>query len=604
VSSGSSPIVRLRQRWLLPVLGVVLLIVLPVIALMVGFDLRRVSVDEYGRNNLAQAIPWILLVGSLVIGILSYLVLAEFQRREVRAQRLAERMTADLLAAQTGLRTALSHAQDAAKAKDEFLAVMSHELRTPLNGVIGMTNLLLDSELPPQARDFTETARTCATGLLDIIDDILDYSKLEAGRIVLEDISFDPRDLVEEVLQIVADRAQAKGLELIGEVDPRLGARLRGDPSRLRQLLLNLVGNAVKFTERGSVTLTLRALDDNPDRVRIRFSIEDTGVGIASEHLPRIFQPFTQADGSISRRFGGTGLGLTICKRLAEAMGGLMEVSSVLGKGSVFFTDLVLIRDEPSASSSLPPELCGRLVLVIDDSPKARAASAVILSESGCEVVGASSLEEGLAMLGETLPNLIVLDAAASGDDPVGIVNQVRNQPRLADLPLVLLTTFAAQTRLDLPRTVLSSKPVRRRHLRDAARRVMGSRPGSGTQRIPRRFVNLNVLVADHRLGDLRILSGMLTELGCRVDLAGDVEEVLAAERRQPHAILFLSADLPEHGAAAAAQALKAAGCSAMLIATGETRTLPAGCDALVTSSPRTNDLTRLLAHVDAGPRQ
>ncbi|MBN8527577.1 MAG: hypothetical protein J0M02_19770 [Planctomycetes bacterium] len=597
-SSASARIVRLRRRWLLPALGVLLLLVLPVVALSIGIDLRRISFAEYGPNTLAQAIPWILFGSTLAIGILSYLVVAEFRRREDRARRLAERMTADLRAAQEELRAALAKSQDAARAKDEFLAVMSHELRTPLNGVIGMTSLLLDSELPPQARDFTETARTCATGLLDIIDDILDYSKLEAGRIVLEDLEFDPRDLVEEVLQIVADRAHAKGIELIGEVDPRLGTRLRGDPSRLRQLLLNLVGNAVKFTERGSIALCLRALDDRDRTVRVRFAVSDTGIGIAAEHLPRIFDPFTQADGSISRRFGGTGLGLTICRRLAEAMGGLMEVSSTLGRGSEFSTVLTLRREEPAASSSLPPELSGRLALVVDDNGPARAAAAAICGENGCEVVGAADLDAGLAALGGNLPDLVVLDAAGPGDDPLAIASAFRARPRCADLPLVLLTTFAAQTRLDLPRTALCSKPVRRRHLRDAARRVLGARPGSGTQRIPRRFDGLHVLVADQRLGDLRVLSSLLTDLGCRVDLAGDGDEVVAAVRRSPYAVLFIAGDLPPHGASAIARSLRDAGCSAVLVATGDGHSVPAGCDAAISSTPRSGELVRILAGV------
>jgi signal transduction histidine kinase/CheY-like chemotaxis protein len=602
-SSGTASFIRKRRRWLVPALGVLLLVILPTVALMIGFDLRRVSIAEYGHNGLAAAIPWILLAGSLAIGFLSFVVVAEFHRREERAQLLAERMTADLRAAEEGLRCALSRAQDAAKAKDEFLAVMSHELRTPLNGVIGMTNLLLDSELSMQARDFTETARTCATGLLDIIDDILEYSKLEAGQISLETLPFDPRDLVEEVLQIVADRAQSKGLELIGEVDPRLGSRLRGDPSRLRQLLLNLVGNAVKFTERGSVTLTLRVLDDHLDQPQVRLAVSDTGIGISPEHLPTIFEPFTQADGSISRRFGGTGLGLTICRRLAEAMGGRMQVSSTLGQGSEFRTDLRFGRDEPSAISSLPPELTGRLVLVVDDNARARAATAIILSESGCEVVGATTLEEGLEALGGSVPDIAVLDAAATGDDPVAIVNHARSKPLLADLPIVLLTTFAVQTRLDLPRTALASKPVRRRQVRDAAMRVMGSRPGSGTQRIPRRFNGMHVLVADHRLGDLRIISGILNDLGCRVDLADALDEAIAAAKRIQHAAMFIAADLPPHGAAAAAQALRAIGGKPLIITTGGTRQVQPGCDAAVASPPRTAEVSRLLAGIEQGTK-
>ena len=598
--SGTASFLRRRSRGLLPVIGTITGFILPLVAFAIGWNLRLISISEHGPNSLASAIPWILASLTLIIGLLGFVVMRELLRREERARLLAEQMTAELRGAEDGLRAALVAAQDAAKAKDEFLAVMSHELRTPLNGVIGMTELLLDSQLDPQAHDFADTARTCATGLLEVINDILDYSKLEAGRIELETLPFDPRELVEDVLQITADRAQAKGLELCGEVDPRLGARLRGDPSRLRQLLLNLVGNAVKFTEHGSITVSLRALDEDLHRPRLRLAVADTGIGIEPAMIPHLFAPFTQADGSISRRFGGTGLGLAISKRLVEAMGGTIGASATPGQGSIFHADLTLGREEPSATSSFPPELCGRLVLVIDDHPGACAASAAILSECGCDVVGGGSLGDGLAALGDSVPDLVVLDAAASGDDPRVLAGRLRAEPRFAQVPIVLLTTFAAQIRQAVENATTASKPVRRRQLREAAQRLLCSQSGSGssTQRIVRRFPDLAVLVADHRLGNLRVLGGILGDLGCRVDLASDICEALTATRRVQHAAIFLSCDLPTGGAAAAARALRADGCRGLLVATGSSRVLPEGCAAVVPAPPRAAVLARLLGSV------
>jgi len=571
---------------------------MPLASFAIGVELRRGSLADHGPNALAEAIPWILSSLTLIIGILATAIIVELFRREDRARRQAERMNADLLATQVELRAALVKAQDAAKAKDEFLAVMSHELRTPLNGVIGMTALLLESDLDPQARDFAETSRTCATGLLEVINDILDYSKLEAGHIDLEDIPFDPRDLVEDVLQITAERAQAKGLELIGEVDPRLGERLRGDPSRLRQLLLNLVGNAVKFTEHGSVVTSIRVLDNDARRPRLRLSVIDTGIGIDPKVIPGLFAPFIQADGSISRRFGGTGLGLAICKRLAEAMGGSIHASSVPGQGSEFHADVLLTHEEPSADSALPPELAGRTVLVIDDHPGARSASAVILSECGCEVIGAASLAEGLAALNGHLPDFAVLDAAGMGDDPAGIVGSLRADPRLAAVPVVLLTTFAAQLGPELPNTTTTAKPVRRRQMREAAQRVLGTTSNSGTQSLVRRFSGLPVLVADHRLGNLRVLSGILCELGCRVDMASDLGETMTAARRIHHAAIFFASDLPPGGGVAVAQALHNDGCKAPLIITGGQGELPEGCSTRISTTPRLSELAHLLRQV------
>jgi signal transduction histidine kinase/CheY-like chemotaxis protein len=522
------------------------------------------------------------------------LLFLQFRERQSRAQRIADRMTTDLRATQDELRAALSRSQEVSKTKGEFLAVMSHELRTPLNGVIGMTSLLLNSGLDAQQRDFAETARSCANGLLDIINDILDYSKLEAGKIQVESLPFDPHDLVEEVLQVVADRAQAKNLVLVSEVDPRVGDRLRGDPSRVRQLLLNLISNAVKFTERGEVVLSMRLAHDDETTPRIRLEVRDSGIGIPAEHLDGLFKPFTQADSSISRRFGGTGLGLAICKRLAEALGGVMSVTSTVGKGSVFAAELPFRREEPSDTSEPPTELVGRLALIIDPHPISRAATAAILGDFGCEVLAVASIDLAGPALGEAIPDLIVSDTGRNADP--GLVATLRAIPvrRGAEVPVLLLVPFSFAARTDEPGIATVTKPVRRRSLRDAAQALLRGVPNTGSTRTPRRFAGLAVLVADERLGNLRILSALLTELGCRVDLAADADETVAAAKRVDYAVIILAADLPPRGAADTANALRQIGSRATLIASG-TDTLPAGCHATMRSTPRAAVLARLL---------